>query len=369
MAEKLGMGIVGCGDIAVQEAEAIVRARNMELVVVMDVNPKYAENLGRDFGVPFTADLEELLARRDVEAVVVSTPNHLHAPIAIQAAQAGKHVVAEKPMAMDLEEADAMTEACRSHGVTLSVAYCYRYWPWVRKARELVRRGVIGEVTGINTVSMSMKPSSYWAGGYSKRVATDWRKDRARSGGGVFAMNITHNLDYLYFITGLEVERIYTEYGTLATDVGVEDFISATLRYSNGAIGSINAGSAAAGGGANEDRIYGARGQIVLGDPLMVYVTEAPPVSDKAADPVRELIANQWNEVKLDKIRDKWVEPRRRYFEELADAIRTGGEPPVGPRDGRRGVALIRAAYRSGETHAAVALREAVSGDSRKRGP
>ena len=172
----------------------------------------------------------------------------------------------------------------------------------------------------------------------------------------MFAMNITHNLDYLYYITGLEVERIYTEYGTLATDVGVEDFISATLRYTNGAIGSISAGSAAAGGGANEDRIYGTRGQIVLGDPFMVYVTDAAPVARKADGIGRGLAANRWNEVELEKMENKWVEPRRRYFDEFADAVRAGREPPVTAQDGRRGVALIRAAYRCGETHTAVSL-------------
>jgi len=362
MADKLGMGIVGCGDIAVQEAQAIASARSTDLVMVMDVNATYARALGRDFGVAATAELEELLASPAVRAVVVSVPNHLHASTAIRAAEAGKHVVAEKPMALDLEEADAMTEACRSSGVKLSVAYCYRYWPWVRKARELVRRGTIGHVTGLTSTSMSLKPPSYWSGGYSKRVATDWRKDRRRSGGGVFAMNVTHNLDYLYYITGLEVERIYAEHGTLATDVAVEDTISAVLRYTNGAIGSVSAGSAAAGGGTNEDRIYGTRGQIILGDPLMVYVTEAaggeePAGGGERADTAApRFAANEWNEVELEKIPDKWVEPRKRYFEEFADAVLSGREPPVTAQDGRRGVALIRAAYLSGESHEAVSF-------------
>lgn len=344
-------GIIGCGDIAIQEAEAIRTARNTDLVMVMDVNKVYAENLAKEYGVPFTVELKELLGRKDIDAVVISAPNHLHAPITIETADSGKHVVVEKPMAMDRKEADSMIHACAKSGVKLSVAYCLRYWPWIRKARELIQRGTIGEITSIMISSMSMKPDAYWSGGYSKRVTTQWRRDRNKSGGGVFAMNVTHSLDYIYHITGLEVERIYAEYDTLATDVEVEDTISAVLRYTNGAIGCIEASSAAPGGSGNGERIYGAEGQIILAAPLRVYV-----VRSKAG-----FAAKQWHDVNLPELANKWIDPRRMYFEEFADSVGKGEEPPVLPEDGRRGVELICAAYQSGEAHVPVSLQASQS--------
>ena len=104
-------------------------------------------------------------------------------------------------------------------------------------------------------------------------MTTDWRVKKATAGGGVLIMNAIHDLNTMRFITGREVVRVYAEYGTFDTPVEVEDFIAVTYRYDNGAIGTIEAGSAIRGRDPlhDVDRIYGTAGQILLGDTLRVY--------------------------------------------------------------------------------------------------
>jgi UDP-N-acetyl-2-amino-2-deoxyglucuronate dehydrogenase len=356
--EPVRYAIIGCGDIARQEASALARSTGSRLTMVMDARAEYAERFASDWNVPWTDRYEEVLASDKVDAVILATPNHLHAPGTVQAAEAGKHVVVEKPMALTAEEADTMTAACTARGVKLSVAYCYRYWSWNLAARELVQGGAIGEVTQIFSASMSMKPADYWSRGYTKRVSTEWRKDPRQSGGGVFAMNGTHNLDYLYAITGLEAERVYAEYRTVTPDVDVEDTISVVMRYAGGAIGTFVAGAAVPGRALNEDRIVGTEGQIVLGNPLRVYVNADAPAAGmkfepsergiETTDPVT-LEPGTWTEIRFSET-DHWTDPRVTYFDLFSEAVRGNREVPVRPEDGKRAVEVIEAAYRSGKT-------------------
>lgn len=356
--EPVRYAIIGCGDIARQEASALERSPGSRLVMVMDARVEYAERFAADWNVPWTGRYEEVLASDQVDAVILATPNVLHAPGTVQAAEAGKHVVVEKPMALTAEEADAMIAACADRGVKLSVAYCYRYWSWNLAARELVSHGAIGTVTQLLSASMGMKPADYWSRGYTKRVSTEWRKDPRQSGGGVFAMNSTHNLDYLYAITGLEVERVYAEYRTVTPAVGVEDTISVVMRYAGGAIGTFLAGAVVPGRALNEDRIIGTEGQIVLGNPLRVYVSagaagagfrfEPSGREAETAGPVM-LEPGAWTEIRFSET-DHWTDPRVTYFDLFSEAVREDREVPVRPEDGKRAVEVIEAVYRSGES-------------------
>ncbi len=337
MKKKLKIGIIGCGEIAVRTAKAIDAAENAEIGIVMDIRENLAKDLGNKYNVPYTTKLEDVL-KSDVDAVYIATPHDTHAPITIEAAKAGKHVLVEKPIATNLKDANLMIEECKKAGVKLSVCFVLRYSPPVAKARELIENGVIGEIIGVHTWALIDKPNYYWEGGYTGRVKDDWRKYKARAGGGVLIMNVVHNIDYLRYITGLEVVRVYSEYETLATPVEVEDCIVVTLRYNNKAIGSIVASSCAKGGigpfSIGQDRIMGTKGQIILSAPLLVYVTEECKEYS--------LKANTWNKVSL-----KRVNPRQRYIEEVASAILLDKDPPITGEDGLRALEIITAAYES----------------------
>jgi glucose-fructose oxidoreductase len=306
--------------------------------MVMDTRSALAQDLGERFGVPWTDRTDDLLANPAVDAVYIAVPHHLHAPLTNQAAEAGKHILVEKPIATTLADAEAMIAAARTYGVWLSVNFHAQVDPLCQAAKELVAKGAIGQVVGTRIVFRGDKPASYWAAGYSGRVPSDWRVRRATAGGGVLIMNAIHDLNTMRFITGLEATRVYAEYGTYGTPVEVEDFIAVTYRYDNDAIGTIEAGSAIRGGDPlyDVDRIYGTTGQILLSEPLQIYTTVA----------TAGIPANQWQELPIAPLTTE--EQQTAMIDGFAGPIVLGGKPAVSAEDGLSVLAIVLAAYQSG---------------------
>src|SRR5215212_5621243 len=111
--DRLCIGMIGCGEIAVRMAAAIANSQHAAHVMFMDTRGALAQNLGEQYGVPWTDRVDDLLANAAVDAVYIAVPHHLHAPLTIQAANAGKHILVEKPIAITLADADAMITAAR----------------------------------------------------------------------------------------------------------------------------------------------------------------------------------------------------------------------------------------------------------------
>jgi predicted dehydrogenase len=343
--------MIGCGEIAVRTAAAIALSRFARHAMVMDARADLARNLGETHGVAWTDRAEDLLANPAVDAVYVAVPHDLHAPLAMQAVAAGKHVLVEKPIATTLADADAMIAAARANEVHLSVNFVAQVDPFYRTARELVAGGAIGKVVGTHIVYRNNKQASYWTGGFSGRVQSDWRVSKARSGGGVLIMNVIHDLNTMRYVTGLEVDRVHAEYDTFATPVEVEDYIAVTCRYDNGAIGTIEAGTALAGSDPlrDVDRIYGTTGQILLGPSLRVYPSE----------PAAGLTAGEWQILPIAPLGAD--EQQVAMVDGFAGPILAGGEPAVSAEDGRAALATILAAYRSGAEGRPIAVSSEVA--------
>jgi len=336
--DRLRIGLMGCGEIAARTAAAIANSRHAAHVMVMDTRPELARDLGETYGIPWTDRAEDLLANSAVDAVYIAVPHHLHASLTIQAAEAGKHILVEKPIAITLADAEAMIAAARTNGVWLSVNFHAQVDPLCQTARDLVAQGVIGQVVGTRIVYRGDKPASYWTSGYSGRVATDWRVRKATAGGGVLIMNAIHDLNTMRFITGHEVVRVYAEYGTFDTPVEVEDFIAVTYRYDNGAIGTIEAGSAIRGRDPlhDVDRVYGTAGQILLGDSLRVY-------SSAGTDDVS---AGEWHEMP---VTPQTAEQQQiAMVDGFAGPLLGGESPTISAEDGLAALAIVLAAYQSG---------------------
>lgn len=343
MADRLGIGFIGCGEIAVETARGVAASQYARIVAVSDVNEQIARDLGERHGVPSTTSTDALLANPDVDAVYIAVPHDLHAPLAVQALQAGKHVLVEKPIATTLADADAMIAAAGQAGRTLSVAFHAQVYPSLQQVRALIAQGAIGKVTGTRIVCRGHKPASYWSGGYSGRVRTDWRVSKLKSGGGILIMNAVHDLNTMRYLTGLEVVRVYAEYGTFSTPIEVEDLIAMTYRYENGAIGMLEAGSAIVGKDplGDTNRIYGEAGQIILSEPVRIY-----PGID-----VDGLRAGTWQELPTYAEDDRLL-----IIEGFAQAVLARQLPPVTAQDGRAVLEVILAAYQSGQEHRAVGL-------------
>ena len=332
--DRLRFGIVGCGEIAVRTAASIHEAENAELKVAMDIKPDLAKDLADRYGASYTTELKDVLADPDVDAVYIATPHYLHAPIAMSAARAGKHVMVEKPIATRLEDAEGMIRECRRAGVALSVCFILRYMASSVKAKQLIEEEAIGRIYATEITIKARKPDSYWYGGYTGRAKTSWRTSKEKSGGGILIMNASHNIDLMRYITGLEVRRVYSEYDTFLTPVEVEDFIVCVLRYDNGAIGYIVAGSCMEGSRVSYDSIYGSEGQIQYSNFLKVYTLK----NIEGVEPRR------WVDIPLTQKRD----PRTIYVERFAEAVLDGKKPDITGEDGYEALKIVLAAYKSG---------------------
>ena len=354
----LRIAMVGCGDISTINVRAIDESRSAEVAYAMDVQEAVARDIGDRCGCPWTTDFQEVLASDGVDAVFICTPHKLHAPLALAAAKAGKHVICEKPIATTVADAKRMVTACRRARVSLSVAYTMRHEAAAVKARALVDAGAIGKVIGVEARGLYRKPDSYWTGGYSGRSKTDWRMSRDMSGGGVLVMNLSHYLDLIYFITGLRAVRVCAEMDTFATRVEVEDYITVNVRYDNGAVGSALAGSCVHGGAYPDEscvRIVGAEGQIVFRNPSRMDVYTVVEASG-----VRQ---GHWNRVAPRSPKGG----RTDFVERTSQAILAGAAVPLPGEEAIPALEICQGAYRSAATGRAWRAPTGHAGPPRKR--
>ena len=334
---SLRIGLLGCGDIAVHNASAIAAAPNTKLVACYDPAAGLAEELAGRYGADAVSTADDMLERGDVDAVVLSVPHHLHAPLALDAIAAGKHVVVEKPLANTLAAGSEMVAAAERSGVRLSVCFPHRYQENVEAARRLVELGALGDVSGTLLTFFADKPSSYWLGGFSGRSVSSWRSSREQAGGGVLIMNLSHYLDLMRYIGGVEAATCLAATGLVDPPAEVEDTISLTLRYGNGGIGTVFGCAALRGNrsGLVELHLWGRDGHLSVEPDAQVYTV-------RALDGLRPA---RWQTFATAPVRDI----RAAYFSRFASAIDREREPDVTAEDGLAVQAMIEAAYRSSE--------------------
>ena len=336
--KPIRFGIVGCGAASIPVCEAISSSPLTELAAVYDVNQDLADDISQRFNVPMMGAFEELLANEMVDAVYVAVPHYLLAPLTQQVLEAGKHALTEKPLAISLEEIDGLIKLATEQQLALGVFYEMRYAPAHANARELVQTGAIGKVVGVQIQTLIDKSLTYWQSGYMGRAINPWRGIKAQAGGGVVLMNTSHLLDALFYITGLRVTNVSAEIGNLISNVEVEDMAAATLRFENGAIGSLIAGAHISGAD-NEECcfIYGTEGQIRLPDP---YGSE--PLRIYLKRPWREYSSAHWHAIPRES-----VSVYQQAIDDYANAVQSGNCIPIDAQAARQVLAVVLAIYQS----------------------
>jgi predicted dehydrogenase len=218
-------------------APSLLQVAEVEVVATADPAGGRALQLGRTFGLDAGdcyADYRSVLERRDVEVVNIATPPATHREIVVAAAQAGKQVICEKPIAPTLADADAMIEACRRHGVTLAVYHNYLYYPETVLARQLIAQGAIGDVFTTEFNGLGLR---HWSGAEEYRPG--WRLDAHEAGGGAFIDAGVHAVYLTEAYHGKPVEAVNATIHRGAHDVDTFAFCQLHL---NGGYGLINLG-------------------------------------------------------------------------------------------------------------------------------
>lgn len=256
----LRWGIIGCGDVAERKGgPALYGVEGSELVAVMRRDIEKAADFGRRHGAKrWYNKAEDLLKDPEINAVYVATPVVLHRDYTIQAAEAGHHVMCEKPMAMNAAQCREMIAACRDNGVKLMVAYYRRTYPIVQKMRQLLKEGVIGD-----PMLVRINLTGYYNPRGSQRcsVSPAWRTDPEIAGGGVMFDVGSHRLDVMVYLLG-GVEQVVAFVENLHGGYRVEDSAVLSMKLANGMHGVANF-NWNVGGKADEFELYGTEGKIL----------------------------------------------------------------------------------------------------------
>lgn len=195
----IGIAMVGCGQIANVHMKGVSACDGASLVACVDVEPDRAKKAADEFGAPVhTTDYAQVLDDPEVDAVVLCLPHDLHLPFTVQAAEAGKHVLVEKPMALTESEARTMVEASDRAGKKLMVGQSTRFMPAFQKAKELIDAGRIG-----NPISVCCQRCFY-----VERLSTDWRRDADACGGIYLPLFGSHDIDAMLWLLDDTPDRI-----------------------------------------------------------------------------------------------------------------------------------------------------------------
>jgi predicted dehydrogenase len=225
LTRKLRWGLIGCGDIASKRvAPALQDLPNCEFVAVARNRSDLAQSFAERFGAPkWFASWRELLRDNDIDAVYIATPVHLHAEQTIAAAEAGKHVLCEKPMALNVRECERVIAACRNHHVKLGVAYYRRFYPVLARIKDIVRSGEIGRpvITQINAFERFNPDVGH---------ARYWLVEKGKSGGGPMFDFGCHRIEILLNIFG-PIARTTGSTASVLFDRQVEDTAVALFEF------------------------------------------------------------------------------------------------------------------------------------------
>jgi UDP-N-acetyl-2-amino-2-deoxyglucuronate dehydrogenase len=329
---KLRFAIAGCGRISKNHFAAIrSHSEDIELVAVCDTEADRMEKLASEEGAAPYSSLSGLLASADVDVVVLATPSGLHARQAIEAAQAGCHVVTEKPMATRWEDGRHMVEVFDRAGLRLFVIKQNRRNPTLRLLKSAADRRRFGRIYMAEVNVFWTRPQEYYD---SERWRGKWEFD-----GGALMNQASHYVDLLDWIVG-PVESVQAYTGTLARNIEVEDTGVVGIKWRSGALGSLNVTMLAYPKNIEGSiTILGERGTVRIGG---VAANEIQHWEFDAYDPDDDLVANSSYEVQ-----SVYGNGHTLYYKNVIEVLRGECEPETDGREGLRSLELLTAMYMS----------------------
>lgn len=344
--KNLNIGIVGCGTIADIHAQAIGNSELVEVRSFYSRSKERAQSAALKYGKKWTTDWDEFINDSGLDAVSICTPSGTHMDYGIKAAEAGKHVIIEKPIEVTLARAKQLIAACRESKIKLAVIYQSRFTPSIMWLKDQLDQGILGKLSMGDAYIKWFRSQEYYDSG-------DWRGTLALDGGGVLINQGIHTIDILQWFMG-GVSTVFGNTGTFTHDrLEGEDNAVAALRFKNSAIGVIQGSTSVQPAQARKVEIHGNRGSAILhGDEARIYLDEKvlkPPVADQKKP------AGSGSTSPLAGFS---IEPHKNQFEAIAGAIRRGEDPPVTGEKSLDSLAIVLSVYESSKTGKVVDLDE-----------
>ncbi len=358
--ERVRVALVGAGVIGTHHGRVLAElADDVELVAVVDVELDRAERLAAERGGKAFASLAQALAETDVDLVAVCTPTGRHGEVAVEALEAGCHVVIEKPAETTVEKTDEIIAAQLRADRLVTVISQHRFDPSTRVALAAIRAGELGRLTsGIASVD--------WWRGQSYYDSGDWRGTWELDGGGALMNQGVHTVDLLVAALGTPVE-VFAYTGTLAHErIEVEDVAVGVVRFESGALGVLHATTAAYPGLSARLQVHGDRGSVVIDNDALTFV-HTTPAGEDAQEKLMGSISDGLNQV------DRYPgtgapgpaagsdpgsmsQAHRWQYENVLAALRGEEDLVVDLATNRRSISVIQGVYESARTGRPVSL-------------
>ncbi len=328
--DRIGWGIIGCGVIGPWHAQAVEANEQAELIQVCDVVPERAKKLAEDNDCSYVTSVDELLANDDIQAVSICTPSGMHSDHAVAAAQAGKHILCEKPLDVTLEAIDAMIDAAADNNVKLAGVFQRRTYATSKKVRDAIRNGKLGKLILGDSYQKGFRSHEYYASG-------DWRATWALDGGGCMMNQGVHAIDMIVWLMG-DVARVSAYCRRLARNIEVEDTVVANVEYVNGALGTWVSTTSVTPSQGMRFEIHGDRGSIVLaGNEITQWAIEGEEeVTGEEGEDKTSSDATALN-----------VAGHIEHVRDLCEAIINDRDPAIPGAEARKAVEVIKAVYLS----------------------
>lgn len=354
----VGFGIVGTGMISHFHAKAIQAIPGARVAGCFNQSPEKAAGFASEYGGTAWSSLDEMLASPEVQIVNVCTPSGSHLEPAVAAAEAGRHVVVEKPLEISLKRCDRIIEACRANGVKLCTIFPSRFSPANIALKEAISGGRFGRLTLADSYVKWWRSQEYYDGG-------GWRGTWALDGGGAYMNQAIHNVDLLYWLMG-DIVEVCGFTGTLAHErIEVEDTGVACVRFAGGAIGVLEATTAAWPGLQKKTEIHGSQGTVIVEQDSILKWDFAAELPEDAALRARLGAGSSTSGGASDPKAISFV-GHQLQLEDFILAIHEGRAPKVDGAEGRRSVEIILAIYQSAWTGKSVQLP--LAGDPERPG-
>lgn len=329
--EAVRFGIIGCGVVAPLHAQALLACPLTELVGVADVDPSRGEAFAEQFGVPKRyTDYHHLLASDDIDVVSVCVPSGLHAQVVLAAAQAGKHVLCEKPLDIHRDTMTAMIDVCRAANVKLGTVYQRRGLPISQQVKAAIESGELGKLVLCDASLKYYRSQQYYD-------SAGWRGTWAVDGGGALMNQGVHGIDMVQWLGG-GIASVFAKTAALARNIEVEDTAVAVVRYKNGAFGVIEGATTVYPERSTRFEIHGELGTIVFDDSGLLewrILGRDDEVVEKPVVPTIPGVGSYGH---------------YRFVEDMAQAVLEDRNPLVSGEEARKAVDIILAIYESSRT-------------------
>lgn len=339
MSDGIGIGLVGLGMAGRTHVREISHLDGASTTAVFGRKKEKVDAFAEEFGVPRAyTDYEAFLADPDVDVVDVLTPHGVHRDYAVPAADAGKHVIVEKPIALDLEQGREIIDACERNGVTLGVIYQMRFGVWAQKLKAAVEAGALGELILVDGIEKAFRDPEY----YSR---DPWRGTREMEGAGCLMTQSIHIIDLLQWLAG-PVKSVSGFVQTARHEIEAPDLAVARLIYESGAPGVLHSSTAIAPAMRTRVEVHGHEGSVIFNPEYdHLYFWDVAGTEEAPVEPDMEFPFVDTPDP------TEFPEERHRLaLTDILEAIKEGREPQVPGSEALKSLAIVLAIEESART-------------------